>query len=1553
MAPAICLPVIAVGGNLSIRRLSYLLLAVLLVPPALLLANSIYSRYQREIARAHTAALNLALTSANDAASFIGEGRFILEQLSTRPLVRALDPGRCDPILRDLKHYYRAYVNLLVLDPSGQVLCNAISEPGQPLPNLHLRDFVKSVSVSKKFAIGTPAFGKTSGLWIVPLVQPLLDDRQNVIGMLGLSIGLARFKPQFVRESFPAGAEVSIVDSDGTYIARSTESDDQSWLGQRFPNTPLLKTALGDGSKSSTVSQRGMDGLEYVAGVARVSGTDWHVIATIPTRAVVVTARDNVYFSIAAVVLAMAGAIAAAAFVIRRIEQPIYSIATTARAQMRGEKFARAAESGAEEIAAVAKQFNLMLDARDQVEEALSRSQERYRLVESAVNDGIWDTDIATGDCYMSPRWKAMLGYADDEIANNAATFFDLVHPDDRAALQERRREYLELKDAQGGIQSEYRLRHKNGDYRWVRSRGSVSRDAANRPVRMVGTITDITNRKRVEALIEESRDNLARAEKLARMGHYKIETAKGEVFWSEGLCHIVGKDPASFTPTLTSALELTHPDDRPLMVQLRSDMMAGIERAPLITRLIKDDGQLMYVQGWSQPLRDSKGAVIGIFGSVQDITALKQAEEALRQSQDRYQLVESAVNDGIWDWNILTDEEYMSPRWKAIAGYADDELPNFKSSFLNLVHPDDKARVADATRAALEQDKPFRLEYRLRHKDGGHRWVHSRGSVIRDATNRPIRMLGAATDITERKRAQLVIEESRDSLARAEKLARLGHFKLEVGASAIGWSEGYYAIVGKAPGTFTPTLASVLELVHPDDRPKLEQFRRDLFSGIQSSPLLVRVIRDDGQTIYVEGWAQPLRDSDGAVIGMFGTVQDVTARKRTEEALRQSQERYRLVEDAVNDGVWDWNILTGEEYLSPRWKNFLGYTDSEIPNLNSSFYNLVHPDDKVLVAGAMRSHLEDHKPYVVDIRLRHKDGTYRWVHSRGSAIRDATGRPIRMLGATTEITEGKQAQLLIEESRNNLARAEIMALLGHIKYEKQFDKYTWSEGVYRMIGKAPETFTATLQNALELTHPDDQPMLRQYRSDVLAGHERPSITLRTFKPDGRIVYFELWLVPIRGDDGTVTGMFGTAQDVTARKLTEQVLAQTNQELEERVAERTAALAEEMRRREAAQMNLAQMQKMEAVGQLTAGIAHDFNNLLAVIKGVLEFVEEAAARGLPSDPELIDTATRATRRGADLVQRLLAFSRQAPLKAEPARIDQVVLDTLRLLRRTLGEGIDIVTRTEAQAAEVRVDRNLLANALLNLALNARDAMPEGGQLTIATACGAARWATEEGAARWPTGEEVRITFTDTGLGMTDEVRNRAFEPFFTTKPDGLGSGLGLSMVHGFVEQSGGHIEIESAVGCGTTITIRLPKIEATNRADEGQSSADMSSNGRERIVLLVEDDPDVRIVTAAQLKKLGYRVHAVANGSEAIDMIASPAKIDITLTDIVLPGEIDGVTLVKEAMRARPGIGVLCMSGYDPTHTHRKWLRVQNIEFLEKPFSSARLAQAIEAVLAA
>ena len=882
------------------------------------------------------------------------------------------------------------------------------------------------------------------------------------------------------------------------------------------------------------------------------------------------------------------------------------------------------------------------------------------------------------------------------------------------------------------------------------------------------------------------------------------------------------------------------HPEDR---IRVTDVVSRGIaQQAPwqVEERLRRFDGEWRHMVVHGIPIRDAEGAIREWVGSCHDVTEIKRAQELLAQSQERYALVEAAVNDGIYDHNLLTDESYLSPRWKEILGYADHEVPNLESAFRDLVHPDDRAAIAEVTSQYLRSKayKSHTLDFRLRHKNGDYRWVHSRGMALFDATNRPIRVLGTITDITDRKQA--------------------------------------------------------------------------------------------------------------------------------EEALRRSEERYRLAESAVNDGLWDLDLVTGSLYLSPRWKEILGYADHELANIPSVVVDLLHPDDRRAVIEARRSHLQENRPYALDYRMRGKNGDYRWVHSRGTSMYDAANRPVRILGAITDITDRKRAEEELARTNQELIEKQYavdQAVIVDITDVKG-DIICANDKFCQISGYAREELLGANHRILKSeTHSAAffREMFRQIANGKVWRGE-----LCNRAKGGSLYWVDTTIIPQLGPDGKPDTYMAIRIDITARKETEaalsqemrqrdeaqKALVQINQHLELRVAERTAELKKEMHQREKAQITLAQVQKMEAIGQLTAGIAHDFNNLLAVITGGLEIVEKAAARGLPAEPELINAAARAARRGSELVQRLLAFARKSTLKAEPVMLDQLVLDTLRMLQRMLGEDISIVTHLNATAAAVHVDRSLLANALVNLALNARDAMPEGGELTIVTTCQASRWAANEGASRWPTGEEVCMTVRDTGVGMTEEVRNHAFEPFFTTKKDGLGSGLGLSMVQGFVEQSGGHIEIESEVGTGTSITIHLPKVNMASQPADGGDVAGSSATGKEKTVLLVEDDSDVRVVIAAQLKQLGYKVHAVANGNEAIDLIESPAKIDITLTDIVLPGGIDGVTLMKNAMQVRPNMGVLCMSGYDPTQKNRKWFQIQNIAFLEKPFSSTRLAQALISMLA-
>ena len=389
-------------------------------------------------------------------------------------------------------------------------------------------------------------------------------------------------------------------------------------------------------------------------------------------------------------------------------------------------------------------------------------------------------------------------------------------------------------------------------------------------------------------------------------------------------------------------------------------------------------------------------------------------------------------------------------------------------------------------------------------------------------------------------------------------------------------------------------------------------------------------------------------------------------------------------------------------------------------------------------------------------------------------------------------------------------------------------------------------------------------------------------------------------------------------------------------------------LTEDLTEYRQAQMALNQAQKLKAVGQLTGGVAHDFNNLLTIILGNLAMLEE----GLRDNPELFKsahTAMNAARRGADLTRRLLAFSRQQALQPRLLAPGQQLQEIAELLARTLGANIELETAADPAVWNIRVDPGQLTNAVLNLAINARDAMPGGGCLRIEAGnvtLDAAH------AARYPdvvAGDYVRLTVADTGTGMTPEVVERAFEPFFTTKELGAGTGLGLSMVYGFVKQSGGHVRIRSQVGAGTTVELYLPRHTSRGRETLAAAQAALDESrlrGRER-VLLVEDDPDIRDFVARTLTGFGYRVREAATGREALALLAPDAPVDLLLSDMTMPGGISGYDLVLEARRQQPELRVLLMSGF----TDMAGQLPADCALLEKPFQKLDLARAVRLTL--
>ena len=478
-----------------------------------------------------------------------------------------------------------------------------------------------------------------------------------------------------------------------------------------------------------------------------------------------------------------------------------------------------------------------------------------------------------------------------------------------------------------------------------------------------------------------------------------------------------------------------------------------------------------------------------------------------------------------------------------------------------------------------------------------------------------------------------------------------------------------------------------------------------------------------------------------------------------------------------------------------------------------------------------------------------------------------------------------------------------------------------------------------------DMFHPDDQPRAWERWRHSLATGESYEVEYRLRHHSGEYRWVLGRAQPQRDDEGRIVRWFGTCTEIQELVAAREVLARSREELGQMVAERTAALEAEMGNRARLEGELRQSQKMEAVGQLTGGIAHDFNNMLAGVLAGLELIKRRIDTGqLEGIERFMEASVSSARRAAALTARLLAFSRKQSLDARPLDVNALTASLADLLHRTVTESIRLRIVPDASISHVVADANQLESALLNLVINARDAMPDGGELTIETSMVTLDEAYVAAKPEIKPGHYVMIAVSDTGVGMSQAVLEKVFEPFYTTKPIGQGTGLGLSMVYGFARQSGGQVRIHSQPGVGTAVKIYLPATDATETA--AAPDATVVHEGTGQSVLLIEDDPSVRMMVRELLCDLHYQVHEARDADTALPIITSSCTIDLMLSDVGLPG-MNGRQLAEIARSHRPDLPILFLTGYAENAAHRADFLGKGMAMLSKPFSLEVLAAKI------
>ncbi len=765
-----------------------------------------------------------------------------------------------------------------------------------------------------------------------------------------------------------------------------------------------------------------------------------------------------------------------------------------------------------------------------------------------------------------------------------------------------------------------------------------------------------------------------------------------------------------------------------------------------------------------------------------------------------------------------------------------------------------------------------------------------------------------------------------------------------------VGWGDdlgmaynaAYATILGdKHPAAMGAPVQQVWAEIWPDIGPLVRTALAGQTLYREDLPLVVNRRGHDEQAWFTFSYS-PLRDDDDVVRGMICTVWETTDKVMTQRQLAEIDERYRLVALATNDAIWDWRMADGHVIWNQALTTLFGHA---LAHTSAQWWlDHIHPDDRPRIDSSIHATIDGGGTgWSAEYRFRRADGSYAHIFDRGTVLRGAQGRALRMIGAMLDLTERKAAEAALVESER-----QFRALFNSI--DEGFCVIEFLDGPHGPLSdyvhvSANPAYAANAgiadvvgQRVREMVPQEAAAWVQIYRQVLLTGE--PIRFERELERTSR--YLEL--SAFRVDPPERRQVAVLFQDVTKRRRAEVALQALNDSLERRVADE---VGERLKTEEA----LRQAQKMEAVGQLTGGIAHDFNNMLAVVMGSLDLLNRRFVAGDERARRHIDAARDGARRAAQLTQRLLAFSRQQPLRPEAVDANKLVAGMSDLLRHSLGGDVRMETVLAGGLWRTHADPNQLENVVLNLAVNGRDAMAAGGRLTIETAnC----HLDERYAAEHPgiaPGQYVLIAVSDTGTGMPGDVLVKAFDPFFTTKEVGRGTGLGLSQVYGFVRQSGGHVKIYSEVGQGTTVKVYLPRLVGALQAEALPASLpDIPLGDQQELVLVVEDEPAVRLLSVEALTELGYGVLEADGGAAALQLIDAHPQIALLFTDVVMP-EMNGRKLADEARKRRPGLKVLFTTGYTRNAVVHNGVLDPGVHLIGKPYTIEDLATRVREVL--
>ena len=1204
----------------------------------------------------------------------------------------------------------------------------------------------------------------------------------------------------------------------------------------------------------------------------------------------------------------------------------------------------------------------VMVHSRDvteqrQAEESLRESENRFQMVSRATNDALWDWNLLTDVLWMNEVHSKLLSREPGTEEPNINLWHQAIHPDDRERVLNGLNSAFE--NGERYWVDEYRLLSKENSVAYVFDRGQIIYNEDNKPVRMIGAAINITERKRVQEQLDHFFD--VSVDLLCFVGFngfFKRVNPAWEKLLGYTEVELLSKP----------FIEFVHPDDREHTLKEAERNSKGQETISFENRYLCKDGSCKWLLWNSAAIPDEEM----IYGVAHDITERKRMENSLRESKEHLALAQQAARIGSFELDLQTMQAASSAALETLYGVAPGELSRKYEDWAEYVHPEDLPNVKHELERALSSGE-YNDEFRIFRKDGSLRWIYGTGKVFHNEAGVPQRLVGINMDVTERKLAEstlrfqkiLLEAQSEASIDGILVVTPTGEISFHNHRFAEMWGISDELLAARSDETLLQSIVD--KLVEP------EEFLETV-SYLYQNPFVKNqdeIRLTDGRTF--ERYSAPVVDADDAYFGRVWFFRDITNRKKTEEAIRFQAHLLDTVEQAV--------VATNLEGEIIYWNRFAeklyGWSAEEA--IARNIMELTTPEIAHEQAAKIMAQLSVGKSWAGEFTVRNKEGITFPAQVFDSPITDADGALIGVVGISVDITDQKEAEAALADA-NQRAIREYDRLLQRLNTLAQtvgtsrdqtaifgaildfaahsipcssltISLYNRGEAARKVIymwynGKEADV------SALDPVPVGEGPVGKAMQSgeviivnDYLqTAGKKPTHVFFGFEEDPRqpnstiiapmkIMGDSIGAIEIQSYEPNAY----TQEHATAMRMAANLAASAIENV--RLIEQEKHIAEQLR----------EAQKLESVGRLAGGIAHDFNNMLTAINGYSGMILRQLGQDDPIRPK-VEEIKKAGDRSASLTHQLLAFSRRQILKPEVLNINNEIIDTSKMLQRLIGEDIQLQILPNPEVGRVEVDPGQLTQVVMNLAVNARDAMPHGGSLSIETSN---VYLDEKYAAlHTPTkpGPYVMLAVTDTGVGMDKETMKRIFDPYYTTKEIGKGTGLGLSTVYGIIKQSGGYIWVYSELGKGTTFKIYFPRVDEEVKGDKKGSAFEKAPSGNETI-LLVEDEQSVRSFACRTLETCGYNVIDARNGAEALSVYKkSASKIDLLITDVVMP-KMGGRKLAEEIAQLNPRLPQLFMSGYTDDTIIRQGMITEDMAFIQKPFTFEMLARKVREVL--